>query len=174
MALGVCLLFDRRSERALRALWSGLEERGVATPASHTHGRHHPHLSYVVLLEWHLDAVQDAVAALPDGGPFELSFDAVGVFRRGRVALVPPLSARLLARQQAVVRAVGGTGARVHRHYAVDHWVPHASVATRSAMRQLPAVAESVYEILPLTVSVTSAALIDSATGRTWPLPVLP
>jgi hypothetical protein len=40
MALAVCLLFDRRTDRALRALWHRLEELGVPTLASHTHGRH--------------------------------------------------------------------------------------------------------------------------------------
>ncbi|EHR60115.1 2'-5' RNA ligase family protein [Saccharomonospora cyanea] len=174
MALGVCLLFDPHSERALRGLWSRLEAVGVATLETHTHRRHHPHLSYVVLLDWHLGAVHDAVAALPDSGPFDLTFDAMAAFRRGRISLVPAPASGLLARQQAVVRAVSGTGARIHRHYALDRWLPHSSVATRSTTRDLPAVATSVYEVLPLTVRVTSAALIDSATGRTWPLPVLP
>lgn len=174
MALGVCLLFDTRSARALRDLWSRLEAAGIATLATHTHGRHHPHLSYVVLLDWDVDAVHAAVAALPDHGPFEITFDALAAFRRGRVSLVPAPAADLLTRQQAVVRAVSGTGARVHHHYALDRWLPHSSVATRSATRELPAVASLVYQILPLTVRVTSAALIDSATGRTWTLPVLP
>lgn len=174
MALGVCLLFDRRSERALRGLWSRLEATGVATLQTHTHRRHHPHLSYVVLLDWRLDAVHDAVSALPDGGPFEVTFDAMAAFRRGRISLVPAPAAELLARQQAVVRAVSGTGARVHHHYAPDRWLPHSSVATRSTTRDLPVVAAAVYEVLPLTVRVTSAALIDSATGEMWPLPGLP
>ncbi|CAM2887528.1 2'-5' RNA ligase family protein [Saccharomonospora xinjiangensis] len=174
MALGVCLLFDRRSERALRGLWSRLEAAGVATLQTHTHGRHHPHLSYVVLLDWDFAAVHAAVGALRDHGPSDLTFDAMATFRRGRVALVPAPPAGLLARQQAVLRAVIGTGARVHRHYALDRWLPHSSVATRSTTRQLPLVAAAVYEILPLTVRVTSAALIDSATGQAAPLPILP
>ncbi|WP_197320439.1 2'-5' RNA ligase family protein [Saccharomonospora sp. NB11] len=174
MALGVCLLFDSRSARALRGLWSRLEAAGVSTLQTHTHGRHHPHLSYVVLLDWDVDAVHDAVATLPDGGPFELTFDAMAAFRRGRVSLVPAPATDLLTRQQAVVRAVSATGATVHHHYALDRWLPHASVATRSTTQELPVVAAAVYEVLPLTVRVTSAALIDSATGRTWPLPVVP
>ena len=36
-----------------------LEKRGVPTLRSHTHGLHHPHLSYVVLLQWELAAVRD-------------------------------------------------------------------------------------------------------------------
>jgi hypothetical protein len=57
VALAVCLLFDRRSERALRALWDRLEERGVPSLQSHTHGRHVPHVSYTVLRSWDQAAV---------------------------------------------------------------------------------------------------------------------
>jgi hypothetical protein len=58
VALAVCLLFDRRSDRALRALWDRLEERGG------------PHISC---------AVQHT------GDPVELSFAGVWLFRRGPV-----------------------------------------------------------------------------------------
>lgn len=57
MALAVCLLFDGRSERAIRNLWDRLEHLGVPTLRSHTHGLHVPHVSYVVLLEWELDTL---------------------------------------------------------------------------------------------------------------------
>jgi hypothetical protein len=60
MALAVCWLFDRRSERILRGLWDRLEELGVPTLKSHTHGRHVPHLSLAVLREWDHDKVSKA------------------------------------------------------------------------------------------------------------------
>lgn len=174
MALGVCLLFDGRSERALRNLWRRLEDQGVPTLQSHTHGAHHPHLSYVVLLNWELDPVRDAVRQLADHEPFELTFDAVSAFRRGRICLVPGIPADLVARQQAVVTAARETGALVHKHYEVDRWLPHVSVATRARTERLPRLVAATYDVLPLTVRVTRAALIDSATGRTWPLDNLP
>ncbi|MEU6642232.1 2'-5' RNA ligase family protein [Saccharomonospora sp. NPDC046836] len=174
MALGVCVLFDSRSERAIRRLWVRLEELGVPTLATHTHGRHHPHLSYVVLLDWELDAVRSAVEALADRGPFELTFDAVVAFRRGRVSLVPAVPADLVPRQQAVVEATRATGALVHRHYEIGRWLPHSSLVTRAPAELLPQVAVVAYEVLPLTVQVQRTALIDSATGRLWPLRTLP
>ncbi|PRX48471.1 2'-5' RNA ligase [Prauserella shujinwangii] len=177
MALGVCLLFDGRSERAMTRLWRRLENEGVPTLLSHTHGRHHPHLSYVVLLDWDLPAVHAAVERLGKGtaaGPFDLTFDAFGAFRRGRVSLLPSVPADLVPRQQAVVEAVRATGALVHRHYEIDRWLPHASVATRARADQLPSVAAAVYDVLPLHVRVARAALIDSATGELWPLPAVP
>lgn len=174
MALAVCLLFDGRSERALRNLWLRLEEQGVPTLLSHTHERHHPHLSYVVLLDWNVDAVRTAVEALADRGPLELTFDAVATFRRGRVSLVPAVPADLVVRQQSVVEAARSTGALVHKHYEIDRWLPHSSLATRATTEQLPRLAAAAYEVLPLTVQVTRAALIDSSTGRLWPLKTLP
>lgn len=174
MALGVCLLFDGRSERALRELWARIERLGVPTLSSHTHGRHHPHLSYVVLLDWDLGAVRAAVESLPDHGRFELTFDALAAFRRGRVSLAPAVPADLVPRQQAVVEAVRATGALVHKHYEVDRWLPHSSLVTRARADLLPGVASAVYEVLPLTVTVTRAALIDSATGELWRLGTLP
>src|SRR6266487_6309442 len=150
MALGVCQLFDGRTERALRTLWDKLEELGVATLRSHTHGLHHPHLSYVVLLQWQLAAVRDTVAALPDRGPFEVTFDAMGAFRRGRICLVPAIPADLVARQQAVLEAVRATGAQVHEHYETGRWLPHCSLAPRAGLHRLPIVAAAVYDVLPL------------------------
>jgi hypothetical protein len=174
VALGVCALFDGRTERALRALWDRLEERDVPSLRSHTHGHHQPHLSYVVLLGWELATVRDAVAALPDHRPYEVIFDAVGTFRRGRACLIPAVPADLVARQQAVVEAVRTTGALVHEHYEVGRWLPHCSVAPRARLEQLPVVAATVYDILPLPARIVRTALIDSATGQQWPLPNLP
>jgi hypothetical protein len=51
MALAVYLLFDRRTDRILRGLWDRLEDLGVPTLKSHTHGGHVPHLSLAVLRE---------------------------------------------------------------------------------------------------------------------------
>jgi hypothetical protein len=95
MALAVCLLFDRRPDRILRGLWDRLEDLGVPTLKSHTHGRHVPHLSLAVLREWDHDKVQKVVEALPGSGPVSLYFDALGTFRRGRgshTALSHPVS----------------------------------------------------------------------------------
>ena len=174
MALGVCLLFDGRTERVLRNLWDRLEERGVPTLRTHTHGLHYPHLSYVVLLEWELAAVQAGIEALPPGDPLIVTFDAIAAFRRGRVALIPGATAEMVARQQAVVAAARRAGALVHEHYEVGRWLPHCSLATRARLEQLPVVAATAYDVLPLTAGINRAALIDSSTGRLWGLRNLP
>jgi 2'-5' RNA ligase len=174
VALAVCLLFDPRTERALRGLWDRLEAAGVPTLRSHTHGRHVPHLSYAVLRQFDVGAVEEAVTGLTDSGPVRLHFDALGLFRRSRAWLVPGVSSSVLARQERVVAAVEGSGAELHLHYRPGYWVPHCSVAPRVRREALATLAAGVYEILPLEAVADRAALIDSSTGQTWPLPAVP
>jgi len=96
MALAVCLLFDARGERLMRELWARLEEQGIPTLQTHTHGLHHPHLSYAVLLDWDLDDVMRTLTDLPDGGAFSLAFHGTVAFPRGRAAIVPSVSADVM------------------------------------------------------------------------------
>lgn len=174
MALAVCLLFDRRGDRLMRELWARLEHDGVRTLATHTHGRHHPHLSYAVLLDWDLERVRTALEELGGDGPFPLSFHGTVAFPRGRAALAPAVSVQIARRQEAVADAVAATGATLHRHYVPGAWIPHVSLATGANGDQLPIVVKAVADVLPLTVTAERAVLIDTSTGRTWPLPDLP
>ena len=174
VALAVCLLFDRRTDRILRALWDRLEDLGVPTLKSHTHGRHVPHLSLAVLREWEYDEVRKAVEALPDGGPINLYFDALGTFRRGRAWLVPAVGADVLQRQQRTVSALTETGAELHMHYEPGRWVPHCTLAPRVPLVALPLLAAAVYDVLPLEATADHAALIDSSTAQLTPLTHLP
>ncbi len=88
--------------------------------------------------------------------------------------MAPSIPADVAARQERVARAVAGAGALVHHHYEPGQWVPHVSVATRVKRAQLPVVARLVHDVLPLSVEVTGAALIDSGTGEAWPIPGIP
>jgi hypothetical protein len=74
-------------------------------------------------------------------------------------------------RQWRIATTLQATGADVHRNYQVGRWVPHVSVATRAQGAQLSTVANAIADVLPLTVHVNRAALVDSGTGETWPLP---
>jgi 2'-5' RNA ligase superfamily len=174
VALAVCLLFDRRSERAVRGLWDRLEQRGVASLQSHTHGRHVPHVSYAVLRSWDQTAVTAALAELSEGPPLELSFDGVGLFRRGRTWLVAGVSADFVARQARVVDAVTATGAELHKHYRPGIWLPHCSLAPRVMLAHVPEVVHVVLDVLPLRARLDRAALVNSATGEISALSALP
>jgi len=174
MALAVCLLFDRRSERLVRELWQRLETRGIRTLASHTHRRHHPHLSYAVLRAWDVERVMAAVADLPDAGPVVLHCRGTLTFPRGRVALAPSISAAVAARQERVAAALTDTGAELHRNYVPGCWIPHVSVATRANGVSMAAVVTAIADVLPLPLQVDRAALIDSSTAQVWPLDRVP
>jgi 2'-5' RNA ligase len=170
VALAVCLLFDSRTDRLLRGLWRRLEELGVPTLATHTHGRHVPHLSLAVLREWDHDKVMKAVQPLLREQSIGLYFDALGTFRRGRAWLLPAVGAEVLQLQATVVSAVVATGGELHRHYEPGRWVPHCTIAPRVPLVALPAVAAAVYDVLPLEAAADRAALVDSGTGQVWRL----
>jgi hypothetical protein len=77
-------------------------------------------------------------------------------------------------RQERVVEAVESTGADLHQHYRPGVWVPHCTLAPRTTLERLPAVASAVFEVLPLTTTADRAALIDTSTGEQHPLDLLP
>jgi 2'-5' RNA ligase len=174
VALAVCLLFDRRSDRALRALWAALEARGVPSLGSRTHGRHVPHVSYVVLRTWDRATVTAALASLDAGDPLELSFDGLGLFRRGRAWLLAGVTAEFAIRRERVVAVTEAAGAEIHKHYEYGTWIPHCSIAPRASLAQLPTLTATVYDVLPLRARLDHAALVDSATGEMWSLPAMP
>ncbi|QNN52387.1 2'-5' RNA ligase family protein [Nocardioides mesophilus] len=171
MALSVCLLADSASDFALRALWRRLEDAGIGTLLSHTHGHHVPHLTFASLLDYDLAQVRTAVAGLPDAGPTTLPFDALGMFRRSRCWLAPAASSDLARRQEAVVRAIRTTPAELHRNYEPGSWTPHLTLAPRLHLEELPVVARLAFEVLPLLLTFDHAALIDTSTGVRHPLP---
>ncbi|MFC7497497.1 MULTISPECIES: 2'-5' RNA ligase family protein [unclassified Nocardioides] len=174
MALAVCLLFDGRSERLVRELWSRLEAQGVHTLETHTHRRHRPHLSYAVLRAWDLERVRDAVTALPDDGEFLAEGHGSVLFPRGRIALAVSIPAAAAVRQERVVAALASTGADLHQHYRPGHWIPHVSAATHAPRPVRTAAVATIADTVPMGLTVARAALIDSATGETWPLPTVP
>jgi hypothetical protein len=174
MALALCLLFDPRTDRLVRELWARLEASGIRTLLSHTHGHHHPHLSYAVLLEWEDTAVRAAAAELPDVGPVEVAVQGTVLFPRGRAAMACSVTSEVTARQERVAAALLGTGATLHRHYEPGHWTPHVSVSTGVTADDLPAVVTAVSDVLPFVLRADRAALIDTSDGQLWPLDRIP
>jgi 2'-5' RNA ligase len=172
MALAVCLLLDPVADRAVRRLWDRVEAAGVPSMASHTHGHHLPHLSYAVLRQGDPEHVCRVVAALPEGSPVTLRFDAMGTFRRGRVWLAPAVTSDVLRRQEQVASVLADFD--LHRSYVPGSWVPHCTLAPRVRLDQVATVAAVVFEVLPLVARASRAAIVDSGTGEVWPLPHLP
>jgi hypothetical protein len=117
VASAVCLLFDGRTDRLVRALWERLESRGVPTLLTHTHGRHLPHLSYAVLRNGSVEDVQAGLASRAQAPRVEVVAQGSVVFPRGRVALACAAPADVVARQEAVVAALSTAGLELHRNF---------------------------------------------------------
>jgi hypothetical protein len=170
VTLAVCLLLDDRADTTVRRLWRRLEDDGVPTLLTHTHGHHVPHLTWAALRTYDLEAVRSTLDALPERPPVSLHLDAFGTFRRSRCWLAPAVTAPLVERQSAVVAAVAGTGAELHRHYQPGAWVPHVTLAPRLHLDDLATVAKLVYDVLPIAAIGESTVLIDTSTGARYPL----
>lgn len=171
MALAVCLLFDPPGDRLVRLLWARLEAQGVPTLLTHTHRRHRPHLSLAVARTWELEEVRRALEPVPFRDALQLWLPGVVSFTRGRASLVAGTDADLACRQKSVADAVMASGADLHRNYIPGRWVPHISLAVGGTAKQLPVISKVVNDAQPLTISVSSAALIDSGSGQTWEIP---
>jgi 2'-5' RNA ligase len=166
VTLAVCLLLDDRSDAAVRRLWRRMEDAGVSTLLTHTHGRHVPHLTWAALRSYDLDAVRASLEVLPERPPVGLHLDAFGTFRRSRCWLAPAVTSGLVERQAAVAAAAIGTGAELHRLYRPGTWVPHLTLAPRLHLDQLATVAALVYDVLPIEAIGESTTLIDTSTGE--------
>jgi 2'-5' RNA ligase len=159
------VLLDDRAADAVRRLWRRLEDRGVPTLLSHTHGRHLPHVTYASLRRYDVEAVGAALASLAAAPPLPLHFDALGSFRRSRCWLAPAVTSELVHRQARVVDEVAATGAELHHHYRPGSWVPHLTLASRLHLHQLPTVAAAVFDVLPLEAHGVRIALVETGTG---------
>jgi 2'-5' RNA ligase len=171
VSLSVCLLPDEHADRVVRRLWRRLEEAGIPTLLTHTHGRHLPHLTLASLTHYDLEAVRSSLARFSTSEPLVARIDALGVFRRSRVWLAPVATTALLERQRSVFEAVRSTGAEVHPHYRPGQWQPHLTLAPRLSLADLGVVAGTVNEVLPLTAELSRTALVQTHDGDVEVLP---
>jgi 2'-5' RNA ligase len=166
VSVSVCLLPDAPADRVVRRLWQRLEDSGVPTLQTHTHGRHLPHLTLASLTSCEIGSVHGALSSLSVDQPVSTRVVGLGLFPRSRAWLVPVVTASLLARHERVVAAAQSTGADVHPHYLPGGWLPHLTLSPRLTLDLLPVVTARVNEVLPLTVTFTRTALVETATGE--------
>lgn len=167
-SLSVCLLLDDRADRAVRRLWRQLEDDGVPTLATYTHGRHVPH---VTLADLGPAEVEQVVGTLSRGWehPVPVVLVALGAFTRTRCALLPTVPAELVTRQSAVVERLDAAGLTLSPHYRPGTWLPHVTLGPRLPLDSLPRVARRVYDVLPLAASLERLVVVDTSTGAVHP-----
>lgn len=163
-ALSVCLLLDDDSSAAVRALWQRLAEDGLPSLATYTHGRHVPHLTLASLGDAAPADVVAAVAQCP-AGPTAVVLQALTAFTRSRCSLAPAPTSELLGQHRSVHGALTAAGLQPHRHYAPGRWLPHVALAPRLPVDRLSALARRAYEVLPMDVTLTRLAIVDTGTG---------
>lgn len=78
---------------------------------------------------------------------------------------------RAVARHATHGRHLPHLSRALHRHYVPGTWIAHVTIAPRVRLDRTPRVLEAAYEILPLTGTLTRAALVDAGTGEVYPLP---
>jgi 2'-5' RNA ligase len=170
-SLSVCLLLDDAAEAAVRRLWRQLEDDGVTTLATYTHGRHVPHVTLAHVGTAEVGDVRAALDGLGPTEPIPVVFAALGAFTRSRCSLVPTPSVELLARQAAVADRLEAAGLSAGRYYRPGGWLPHLTLGPRLPVDRLTTLARRVYEVLPLEATIGRAAVVDTTVGAVYPLP---
>jgi hypothetical protein len=162
---------DHAATRRIRALWDALEAAGIPSLRELTHRRHVPHVSLVVADQLDPVAVATALAGLSAAPPLRLDFQYVGQFVGRVLWLGPSPNAALLAHQASVHSRLTAAGVELDDLYRPGAWVPHCTVSMRVPR---PVIGEAVrlcLEVLPIPVTLTTAAVADHNRGIYHPLP---
>lgn len=164
---------DAHATRRVRGLWDAYEEAGIPSMRGLADRRHRPHLSLVAADVLDPQVVAAALDGMPAAPPLRLDFQFVGQFIGRVVWLGPAPTAELLAHHAEVYARLAAAGIEVYDLYRPGTWVPHCTLSMRVPR---PMVAEAVrlgLEVLPITATVTAAAVADYNRGIHHPLPAL-
>jgi 2'-5' RNA ligase len=170
MVAALELYLDATAEKRVRRLWDALEEAGVPTLRDLTHKMHRPHLSLTGAERLDASAVATALAGLKAAPQLELQLDYIGQFL-GRVLWLGPVpNAALLAHHTAVHERL--TAARISGfdYYQPGRWVPHCTLSMRVPLVKMTEAIRLCMDALPITATISSAAVADYARDEWWPL----
>lgn len=160
------MMFDSAADAAIRSLWATLDDAGVGSLGTYTHGRHHPHVSLAVA-----DAIPhqvvDQIWPKSLGTLKTLTLDGAGAFVTRVLFLGVVPAPELLEANARVVSMLGRAGVDVWSHYRPGQWIPHCTPTQTVPQSQFGVAVESVLEfILPLEVTLSAIALVDDNLGE--------
>jgi len=173
MAHAVEVFFDSTTEAAIKAVWARLEAAGVPSLASRTHRRHRPHISLSVAERIETGQLQDTRDRLA-GTHLDVRLCSPAVFpRRGvlYLSVVPTLA--LLRLHEEVHAALRDSLVTPWDLYSVGGWVPHCTLAQELTRAQIAQGVDLLHDQPIITAHVSSAGILDTATGKVLPLAVL-
>ena len=171
MALALEMGLDPGADRAIRDLWSRLEQLGVPSLEGHVPSIR-PHLSLTVTDDADRLREQAPVLALL-GVETEIEMAAVSLFPADPPVLVLAVAPtpELVALHARVSAGLAAAGVDIWPHYRPGTWLPHCTLSMAVPANALAeALAACLASPLPLRARLRAAALTDSITGATTPL----
>ena len=171
MALALEMGLDPGADRAIRDLWSRLEQAGVPSLQGHVPSIR-PHLSLTVTDD--VDGLWKQAPALAlHGVEIEIEMAAVSLFPADPPVLVLAVAPapELAALHERVSAALAADGVDIWPHYRPGRWLPHCTLSMGVPANALAdALAACLAYPLPLRARLRAAAVTDSVTGATAPL----
>ncbi|HEV2783266.1 MAG TPA: 2'-5' RNA ligase family protein [Actinophytocola sp.] len=172
MAQALEFFFDDDADRAVRTLWARLDQAGVPSLATRTHGRHRPHVTFAL------------AGAIPAGARDALRTDlrrlaiprlwlsTLGVFTpvENVLVLAAVVDTELLAVHSAVHDALAGRVRAPSAYYLPGSWVPHCTLAQGIEHPQVVAGFAALHPVEPIRATITEVAVVDTHTGAADPL----
>ena len=167
MAHAVELFFARSADAEIRALWRRLEDAGVPSTASQTHGRHDPHVTLAVassIPDHAREALGAEVRALaiPDLWLYTLgtfpSEDAV-------LLLSAVVDTEVLAVHSAVHDVLAGKVTGPSAYYLPGAWIPHCTLSQGITREQLSKGFAALHPLEPVRAPISSVGVTDTRTG---------
>jgi 2'-5' RNA ligase len=163
------LYLDVDATRRIRTLWRALEADGIPSLGS-LHQRHRPHVSLAAAHRIDPHEVAAALEGVPLGVGLPLRLDFAGQFVGRVLWLGVTVTPELLALHEAVHARLSERGIEIWDQYRPGRWVPHCTISMRVPNPQMAQAVRRCLEILPVSASVTGAAVADHINDVFHPL----
>jgi hypothetical protein len=167
---GIVLWPDSTTSWAIRDLWEALATQGLPSMATHTHGRHEPHVSLIVADHLPVNASLGAVAPVPRQ-PIRLLIEAAGVFPGDFLFLACVANKELLDEQRRVHQAIRPLVVDPWPYFEPGTWTPHVTTGWELTRQQLAESLPLVLDHLPIAGWLDRGGVEDGTTGENWTSP---
>jgi hypothetical protein len=167
MSRGVVLWPDDRTSSIVWGLWRELEDAGIATLSTESHGRHRPHVSLAVGEDLDHQSALEALVRVPEGR-IPLRIDSVGIFPDGTDVLHVVMSSELQSEYRRVNSLVEGLLQDPWPYYQLDRWTPHLTIAHRLTPVELSIALPIIGANLPVVGTLETGGVEDGGTGERW------
>jgi 2'-5' RNA ligase len=165
MAQALEFYFDGEADAAVRGLWRRLDDGGVPSLGTRTHGRHRPHVTFA-LAGAVPAATREALRAdlrllsIP-----RLWLSTLSAFD-GVLMLSAVVDTELLAVHSTVHDVLAKRVKQPVAYYLPGSWVPHCTLAQGLEPAQMTAGFAALYPVGSIRARITEIAVVDTHTGE--------